>query len=332
MNQRSGFNFWRFAPGILVSIFAVILLSKYINFQDFLNSFIYFNVLDILLFFIFMIFSLIARGFVWKSFLDKISLKDAFLVINEGYLFNNLIPRSGEVARIIITDNISENTAFQGAIAIFFERAIDLIIAAGLFLTTISFAIELNWLKNTAIIIFLIFTLLVISVIVISFFSDRISMYIQDRKSKIIIWEGKLKPFVLKALHTLGKTSRPKKILQGFFWIISSWTLWIWLLYYAILQVEPQAPLWWAIFCEGLLSLGIALPSAPANLGVYEGTLVFALSILGIGRDVALSLAIIIHIIQILTVSVIGLIALFIHDFKVGQIISKIIDKFQRKK
>jgi hypothetical protein len=115
-------------------------------------------------------------------------------------------------------------------------------------------------------------------------------------------------------------------------WIILTWGFWFAILYYALSRINPEAPLWWALFTEGVVALGIALPSAPANLGVYEGTIVFAFSIFGIGNEIALGTAIILHIIQITTTMIFGLIGLFMHDFKINQIIDKIQSSFGKKK
>ena len=45
----------------------------------------------------------------------------------------------------------------------------------------------------------------------------------------------------------------------------------------------PEAPYWWILFVLGVVSLGAALPSAPASLGVFEGSIVAALALLGLG-------------------------------------------------
>ena len=332
MKGASKSNLWRFLPGIAISALAFFILSKLINYQDLLNSFKYFSISNILVFFLIIFLSLIARGFVWNSLLNDFSIKDAFFVINEGYLFNNLIPRSGEVVRIIISSAISKNDAFQVTAAIFFERAIDLIIAAGMFLATLSLALEMEWLRSTALYIFVLFTILLVCVLLIAIFAYKIQSYLVNRTSKFNFWERNIKPLIIKAIHGLTTISKPKKLLKGLFWILCSWVFWVLILYYAILQISPSAPLWWALFTEGIIALGIALPSAPASLGVYEGTMVFALSIFGIKSDIALSTAIIVHLVQILATSIFGLLGLFIHDFNISQIVSKIQTRLIKKK
>lgn len=322
---------WRYIPGLAISLFVVLFLSRFIKIENLVNSLRTFSFLDIVILGLIMLLSLIARGFVWKSLLDRLSFKDAFFIINEGYLFNNLIPRSGEVARIFITSHISSNNIFQATAAIVFERTLDLLIAAGMFLSTVSLVLELRWLKGTAIWILIIFSFVLLLLIAVAMNSKRIATELDSIKLKNEFIKNKVKPLILRSLQGLSLISQPKKIFSAVFWICISWIFWVMLLYYAILKISPSAPLLWAIFTEGIIALGIALPSAPANLGVYEGTLVFALSIFGIKNDVALGAAIVLHIIQIATTIILGLAGLFFHDFKIGQIIEKIQRKISIK-
>jgi hypothetical protein len=137
---------------------------------------------------------------------------------------------------------------------------------------------------------------------------------------------------LIRAIGGLTQISQPKRLLTAFTWIVITWLFWVFYLHYGITRISPGAPLWWALFTEGVVALGIALPSAPANLGVYEGTIVFALSVFGISRETALGGAILLHVIQIAITIVFGLIGLFIHDFKLTQIIEKIQSRMTKSK
>lgn len=332
MKSRSGINPGRYFPGILISLLAFFILSKYISLENLYRSFGMFSIFDILIFVLILLLALVARGFVWQSLIGRISLRDSFLIINEGYLFNNLIPRSGEVVRVFLTSKITKIDAFQIATAIFFERAIDLIIAAGMFLTTLSLILEATWLKSTALWIIVVFSVLIILVLSAAFFSFQIEQFIKSRSSKNHLWETKIKPLILRALNGLVMISQPKTLITALFWIICTWIFWVLMLFYAILKIHPEAPLWWALFTEGIIALGIALPSAPASLGVYEGSFVFALSQFGIDNETALSTAIILHLIQIAVTTILGLVGLFLFDLKIGDVVQSIQTRLLKKK
>jgi uncharacterized membrane protein YbhN (UPF0104 family) len=72
----------------------------------------------------------------------------------------------------------------------------------------------------------------------------------------------------------------------------------------------PNPPFWWGIFADSILAMGIAVPSAPAALGVFEASLVGALSILGISNSSALAYAIIMHFMQFIITGILGFYAI----------------------
>jgi uncharacterized membrane protein YbhN (UPF0104 family) len=72
-----------------------------------------------------------------------------------------------------------------------------------------------------------------------------------------------------------------------------------------------SAPPWWTGFVLGVLSMGIAVPSAPAALGVYEAAVVGALSLLGVPAAPALAFALLAHLMHIAVTGLIGAYGLF---------------------
>ena len=60
-----------------------------------------------------------------------------------------------------------------------------------------------------------------------------------------------------------------------------------------------------------VISLGIAIPSAPAGLGVFEAAAVGAFSILGLSISAGLAIAIVSHLISITFTGVIGMYGIF---------------------
>ena len=160
----------------------------------------------------------------------------------------------------------------------------------------------------------------------------RIKAWLSERTFKLVFFERSIKPLLIKGIHGLTTLANPKNLIFGVFWILCSWFFWIGLLFYVLRIIEPDAPIWWAIFAEGVLALGIALPSAPASLGVYEGTMVIALSILGIDKNSALSTAIILHSLQILATSLIGIIGLSVQGITLVEIINTISNRWKKKR
>ena len=88
--------------------------------------------------------------------------------------------------------------------------------------------------------------------------------------------------------------------------MIASWLFGVLEIHTLLNQGESQAYLWWTGFVLGVVSLGIAIPSAPAGLGVYEAAMVAALSFLGYPAGMALAVALVAHLIHISFTAIVG--------------------------
>ena len=89
------------------------------------------------------------------------------------------------------------------------------------------------------------------------------------------------------------------------------WTLVIWLVNAAAFWVAFAAfnidvGFAGAMLLQGILVLGIALPQAPGFVGVFEGAIVFTLSLFGVERDVALAYAIAYHVTTFVPITLFG--------------------------
>ncbi|MGB7096387.1 MAG: lysylphosphatidylglycerol synthase domain-containing protein, partial [Anaerolineales bacterium] len=64
-------------------------------------------------------------------------------------------------------------------------------------------------------------------------------------------------------------------------------------------------------FILGMISLGIAIPSAPAGLGVFEVAAVGAFSLLGLSTSAGLAIAFVSHFISITFTGLVGMYGIF---------------------
>ena len=162
----------RWLPGVLISLVAIYFLLKFISLDDLLAAVKSLTALDIAVIVLLNVLSFLARSMGWKNLLEGISFKQAFLIINEGYLFNNLIPRSGEIVRMLLVGGLSKISTFQAASSILVERSLDVIVAAVLFLSTLPLAVEMTWIKPIAWTLFILF-IVMIAVMMVSGASCR---------------------------------------------------------------------------------------------------------------------------------------------------------------
>lgn len=99
----------------------------------------------------------------------------------------------------------------------------------------------------------------------------------------------------------------------GFLARLGVWTALAWTGYVAVYAVglclmaglPLSLPLVLTVF--GVASLGFALPGAPGGMGVYEASMVLALGWFGVARDRAFAVALAMHLLQYVPVTVLGL-------------------------
>jgi len=94
--------------------------------------------------------------------------------------------------------------------------------------------------------------------------------------------------------------------------------------YLAIDAVIAGAPFWWAGFVAGFMALGVAIPSAPSALGVFEASFVGALAILGGQTGTALGYALILHLVNFVVIMIFGVWGLFREGLGISKILSSI--------
>lgn len=332
IRKKQKFSLVKYIPGVIISSVIVIVLIVVIDFQEMVLAFQSYDLLLILLAFCVTIVSTFIRGLGWRALLeDRITTHQSFFIISEGYLLNNIIPRSGEIGRALIISEISEISFLHGLSTIFIERVFDICIAALMFIFTITSIISYDWIKILSYSILV--SAIILFVIVVYVLRNRAGF---EKKLEILSQKS---PFVKKyisgnfkeVLEGLNVINNKTKLIQGLFWIIMSWGLWTVMYYLMLTQIENNPPFWLAIFAQSIIAMGIALPSAPASLGVYEGMNVAALSLYGITQENALSMALILHAIQIISTSTIGLIGFIIQGISLNDLFSKLKIRTEKK-
>jgi uncharacterized protein (TIRG00374 family) len=317
-------KFLRWLPGVFISILAIIIIIRIVDFKVLMQSIKEIGIINILVISGITIISLGARAVAWMKLLPKVKFSDSFLLINEAYLFNNLIPRSGELVKTILFAKPASENAFKIVSSVIIERSLDLVIAASMFLITFPFISRLNSIRPIAILLLIGFVLFLILVFLVSVNAEKVKKLLRNIGNKNSGFIEKILPKIEMVIDGFQVITNWRQIISVFLWISISWLLWTFLLFFGLKVIHGDTKFWWAIFTEGVLALGIALPSAPAGLGVYEGTMIAALSVFEIPAEIALGLAVVIHLIQIGITSIIGFIAIAKHGESIPAIFQRI--------
>lgn len=319
-------NLWnkakRWLPGVLVSLIALYLVLSLANMNDLAGAFTAINPFFVAAAVICTILFCLVRAFAWRILMNrKATVGQAFFGINAGYLLNNLFPfRAGEIGRAILLGQTTKLGTFHVLSTIIIERTFDLAFAALLLLSSLPMALELSWAKPVAITTLVLVVIGITAMFLIARNTRVVHDWVIKGPGRIAFIKKHLIPYLDNLLDGLGTLTQPQMFLSAVFWIAMSWLIGVTNYYIVILSINPAAPFWWGVLIDSILAMGIAIPSAPAAIGVFEASLVAALALVGINNTVALAYAVVMHFIQFAVTGILGMIGLMKEGRSLGSV------------
>jgi uncharacterized protein (TIRG00374 family) len=323
----------RWLPGVLISIVALVVVFRLASWQELEAAFTAVKPINLAAAVALTLISLVTRALAWRVLLDKrTSVRKSFLVVNEGYFLNNIFPlRAGEIGRAIFMGRSSELGPFHVLSTIVIERAFDVAMAAGLMLSTLPLALGMTWARPVAIVTLVLVILGFIVLYLMARYNDKVKVLVLRLGKRWPLIQRVVIPRIDALLDGLGALTKPSQFLLALFWIALSWGLWVLLYYVMLVPIAPHAPIWWAAFGDAVLAMGIAIPSAPSGLGVFEAALVGALVLLGVSPSAALAYAIMMHFLQFVQTGIIGFYGLTQEGRSLSSLLSDIKIKRQQE-
>lgn len=282
---------------LIISAISINWIYSIVNFEKVLSSLKNVSLIQILILFLIFIISFYLRIIRFYYLQQKIA-KTEIKLVNQSfcinYIVNIFLPlRFGEFFRIIYLKTKQKISVFDSIFIIAIEKFNDLIVII-IFLIVILLdndLIELysfifpkfeNKTQNLILICLFSFSLVVlIGLLFNKNFKNKIT-------SKVVLYKKFLFSFKLVSLT--------------FCLTILSWSLEasLFIVSGLFLNIEGYFILGFLSVC--LVALGTSIPSAPSSVGIFEGSVVLSAIILSISTSDALSLAILVHILQIVTI------------------------------
>ena len=307
--HRNWKSLLRWLPGVLISAIALYAVFRIVQFKDLATAFSSASWKFLLAVFLIDIVSMGVRGKAWQTILgSKVTFLQAFFGVSEGYFLNNLFPlRAGEIGRSVFVGKSSGLGMFHVLSSIVIERAFDVAMAAILVLITLPLVVGLAWIKAVAMTALVLVVGGLFALFLIARNKEKVSAWVENLGKRWPFVSKYIVPQMNKLLEGFSTLTHPDQFLLSFFWIAVSWGMWIVLYDVMVWQVIPAAPFWNGAFIGSVLALGVAIPSAPAALGVYEASMVAAVVILGGAESSALAYALIMHVIQFVVCAIFGI-------------------------
>jgi len=185
------------------------------------------------------------------------------------------------------------------------ERLLDVVFAATILIAALPAAgVDAGWIPAAVAA-----TAATVGVTTLILIARRRELIITWIEPKLARWPrvAGLLPKISAALVGLA---RPRRILSAGFWLAVGWVLGIVVFWLVLRAFIPGAPFVWAAFGLGVMAFGIALPSSPGAVGIYEAAWVGALALCGVEAPEALAFAVAAHALTFSLTSICGLVAL----------------------
>lgn len=313
-------------PGIAFSILAIIILFRYFEWQDVVEALRHAEWVYLLIAIPVYLTSYVFRAMAWRMILkEAVSFRKVFLTMHVGYLLNNILPfRMGELGRAYLLGR-EENLRFWRAFSsIIIERVFDMIMAVAILMGTLPFVLNTGNTRQIA------------SLVGAAVLLGLVLLYLLARNRQWALTQferlGERWPIVLRLgkdrleafLEGLSALTSLRRFLGVFGLMVISWILAIAIQYLILRSFYPGAQLLHGAFSLGSSSLGVAVPSSPGYLGVYEAVVVAALSVFAIPPSTAFAHAVTAHILYILLTGTFGTYTLIISDISLTKIFQSV--------
>ncbi len=324
----------RFWLGIAISLLALYLAAKDVKWPEVATVLSRADSLVLLLALGSVLLTTWAKAVRWQWLFyprhSRLSMRHCISVLLIGQLANNLLPaRLGELVRAYLigergpagqdaNNKISKVFALATTLV---EKGLDSVMLLLLIALLSSWMPIPWWLRRSSLMVSGVLAVLLLAVIITASQRKRIVAALQ-------CWSERFP--VLAFLHILERLIEASGELcalrdvgvQVRLW---GWSALIWILAVATnlltfraidLDVPPLASLLLLV----VLMAGTIVPTSPIQLGVFHYLCVLALSVFGVEPNVALSYAILLHLVVYLPIVVGGVLGLWVEDYELGKL------------
>ena len=308
---------WRGALGIVLSVALLVFAFHGVKWNEVLEGLRHVDVglMALSIIAATAIFPLRARR--WRTILDPVVPNLPFGKLWRatalGMMVNNVVPaRAGELARAYALSREDPRVTFAAAFAsLAVDRVFDaLIILSLMFGAMLDPRFPGGSLRTTAsIAITGIVGMIAVTIVLylIVFFPDRtITLFELFARRVVPRFEQKGKEWLHAFATGLSVLRSPARFLSVVWWTLLHWLMNALAFWLAFKAVHVDAPFSAALFLQGLIAIGVAVPSSPGFFGLWEAVAKKGLGIFGVGESLAVTWAVAFHILSYIPITLIG--------------------------
>lgn len=316
----------KFLPGFIISALCLFLVLRNVDFTLLVKSLVTvrYSYLLVTLFFIF-VFTFF-RALRWKYLLDplkKIGIGNLFELVMIGYLANNILPaRMGEFIRAAIlgeTEGISKISSFA---TIVMERIFDVITLLIILVFASQYLPLMQNRYQVPLLAFITFGFLFLLLFLVKYqkekFFKTFSKVCEPISPKMSHWVQKSANSFIEGLKVLeqGKHLMAICLLSGVIGVSLGG-----IYYFVAVAFDIPLTIPGLLFLLSIIFLGTMLPSSPGFIGTFHYFCIQGLLLIGVkDKSLALSYAIVAHLIQYIPESLMGIFFCWRKGFSFRQI------------
>lgn len=233
-----------------------------------------------------------------------------------GMMINNVVPaRAGELARAYALSRSTPAVPFPAAFAsLAVDRLFDAVVVLLLMFVSMldpSFPRGATFMDRPVANYAsggVVFTLGVVAVLygIVLFPGRVLATYELIARRLAPRLEARGRDALVSLANGLGVLKTPRRFAIVFLWTLAHWLLNGLAFWIAFRAVGISAPFSAALFLQGLIAIGVAIPQAPGFFGVFETFGKYGLGIFGVAPDAAVTWAIGFHFLSYVPITVLG--------------------------
>ena len=262
----------------------------------------------------------LVRARKWRTILDpveeRIPIGPLWRATAIGMMLNNTVPaRVGEVARAFALHRERPSVPFSAAFAsIAVDRVFDSVVIFGLMFVAMldprfptGTRIAGQDMANVAGLGTAFIAVVLVLLYAVVFFPARIISWFELFTRRVAPkYEERGRGMLLAFMNGLSVLRSPARFAAVLGWTLAHWLLNALAFWLGFRAVGMDVPFSAAVFVQGVIAVGVAVPQAPGFFGVFEAIAKVTLPIYGVSESLAVSWAIGYHILSFIPITLMG--------------------------
>ena len=304
--------YFRLSVGLLVSALTLYLALRNVTFSEVWAAISQADFRFIVLAFLCVVVTNLAKTYRWRVLLGeagkRVPLLELLKALLVGQMLNTLYPlRIGDISRAYVIGGIGPGRFFTMG-TVLLEKLLDMFSYSILFILLILLIRLPAWVSNSA----YSFTLVVlVATVAIFFLAYRPGYFVQLGERVLGIMPEKFYQYTANRFRSgvasLGVLQSSAGLFRLAFWLIIVWVSAILTNFLTMRALHIQLPWTASLLVLVILQVGIAIPSVPGRLGIFEYMCILALGVFNVDQATAFTYGILLHSLVMLPTLLFGM-------------------------